>query len=69
MLKIEDVLSESELIKYNQIEAKLASGEIKRATLPNTEEEFSSEEALINFKAFLATGITKKHMEQMDDQL
>jgi len=69
MLKIEEILNPEDLSKYQEIEAKLISGEIKRSTLPNTGKEFNSEEALKRFKAFLATGINKNYMRGLDDRI
>ena len=69
MLKVEDCLSPTELEKYKKIKSRLISGEIKKNVLPNTSDKFDSKAELENYKAFLATGITQKLMEEMDDKI
>ncbi len=65
MEKLEKLLSEKEYQRFEELMQKLATGKIKKWTLPNDPEIFDPNVAFENFKFITISDLPKEPMNRM----
>ncbi len=67
MEKSEKLLSEKEYKRFEELMQKLATGKIKKWTLPNDSEVFDPNVAFENFKFITKSDLPKEHLKKMKE--